>query len=211
MTIWVKSNSTGISSSVDTTIYLYYGNSDALDISNATDVWDSNYRSVWHLESTSDLLDSTTNDNDGTNNGASNDSSGQIGGALAFTGTSNDVDINNVADDIDTAEGTFSAWIKMDTSILTDNVNRGIVEVGDVSSLDDFIGFRMLAGDFMFRYRVGATNYQSTVSDLSGYDDWKHIVGVSVIEFARTSVALSPSVRTSVCVIGGNDSLLVTA
>ena len=75
MAIWVKSNSTGIETDFDTTIYMYYGNSGASDISNATDVWNSNYEGVWHIHD--DFLDSTSNDNDGTNNG-STDSSAKI-------------------------------------------------------------------------------------------------------------------------------------
>jgi hypothetical protein len=63
---WVK---TDLSHTVNTTIYLYYGNSNATDGENKTGVWDSNYVGVWHLSELgtgvlADFLDSTSNNND---------------------------------------------------------------------------------------------------------------------------------------------------
>ncbi|MCL5667081.1 MAG: DUF2341 domain-containing protein [Patescibacteria group bacterium] len=50
---WVKTN---LSSSSDTVLYLYYGNSSAPDMQTVdpvkTAVWDSNYKGVWHLGET---------------------------------------------------------------------------------------------------------------------------------------------------------------
>jgi hypothetical protein len=43
---WVK---TDLSGSVDTNIYMYFGNSDATNQQNAAGVWSSNYVGVYHL------------------------------------------------------------------------------------------------------------------------------------------------------------------
>ncbi len=56
-----------LSTSVDTVIYMYYGNSGASDQSNKTGVWNSNYKGVWHLSEdpgavgTDGIQDSTSN------------------------------------------------------------------------------------------------------------------------------------------------------
>jgi len=57
-----------VSSSADTDIYMYYGRSDAADGADPENVWDSNFKLVMHM---GNVLDSTSNDNDGTNYGAS--------------------------------------------------------------------------------------------------------------------------------------------
>jgi Bacterial Ig-like domain (group 3)/YDG domain/Concanavalin A-like lectin/glucanases superfamily/Domain of unknown function (DUF2341) len=44
---WV--NVPGLSASADTILYLYYGNSTTTNQENATRVWDSNFKAVWHL------------------------------------------------------------------------------------------------------------------------------------------------------------------
>src|SRR3989344_5660578 len=58
---WVEVPS--ISASANTTVYIYYGNASAADQSNATGVWDANYKGVWHLPdgTTLNLTDSTSN------------------------------------------------------------------------------------------------------------------------------------------------------
>ena len=55
------------SSTSDTEFYCYYGKSDASDGADGENVWDSNYALVHHMGA--DCLDSTSNDNDGTNSG----------------------------------------------------------------------------------------------------------------------------------------------
>jgi len=64
---WVKVPA--LSSSVDTTIYMYYGDATASH-SNDTDTWSNGFAGVWHMqEATGNLNDSTVNGNDGTTNG----------------------------------------------------------------------------------------------------------------------------------------------
>jgi len=65
---WVNVNS--IYGSVNTTLYMYYGNSAAANQQNPSNVWDSNYIMVQHLNETGNTYnDSTSNDNDGANTG----------------------------------------------------------------------------------------------------------------------------------------------
>jgi len=80
-----------LSHDYDTSIYMYYGNSSATEpAANSTygsqNVWDSNYKGVYHLNDPTNPLDSTSNDRDGTNNGATA-TTGKSGGAGYFDGT----------------------------------------------------------------------------------------------------------------------------
>jgi len=61
---WVKVPS--LSSSIDTVIYVYYGNSSVGSQQDVNNVWDSDFVMVQHLEEASgNVLDSTTNGNNG--------------------------------------------------------------------------------------------------------------------------------------------------
>jgi hypothetical protein len=56
-----------ISSTVDTVIYLYYGNSSAVNQEDTVNVWDSHYLGVWHMnETTGEITDSTSYNNNFT-------------------------------------------------------------------------------------------------------------------------------------------------
>ncbi len=59
-----------LSSTVNTNLYLYYGNPTASDQQDINGVWDSNFIGVWHLDESGggtydEFADSTANDNDG--------------------------------------------------------------------------------------------------------------------------------------------------
>ena len=118
MVAWVKVS--GLSSSADTDVYMYYGNSGAGNQENATFVWDSNYQMVQHLEETTGganaIQDSTSNTNHGTdNNSLTLNAAGKINGADGFDGSD---DYISVADsnslDI-TGNITLEAWVNPTT------------------------------------------------------------------------------------------------
>ncbi|MCK5683522.1 DUF2341 domain-containing protein, partial [bacterium] len=60
---WVKSD---LLSATDVDIYLYYGYASASDQQDVVNTWDTDHKGVWHLNSSSDAPDSTSNNNDGT-------------------------------------------------------------------------------------------------------------------------------------------------
>ncbi|HWR27944.1 MAG TPA: DUF2341 domain-containing protein, partial [Candidatus Thermoplasmatota archaeon] len=72
-----------LSSSQDTSLYMYYGNPLCNNQETPLGVWETNYQGVWHLND--DVLDSTSHDNDATNHGSIN-TSGQIGKGRFFDG-----------------------------------------------------------------------------------------------------------------------------
>jgi len=75
-----------LSSTQDTTFYMYYGNPSAQNQQNPNGVWDANFTMVQHLDETGvSRFDSTTNKNNGTAYGVSK-GLGKIDGADVFNG-----------------------------------------------------------------------------------------------------------------------------
>lgn len=108
---WVRLPS--ISSSVDTDFYMYYG--DGVDHSSEytpSATWRSEYEGVWHLND--DFLDSTANNNDGTNSG-SGDIAGQIADGQDFDGINDYIQLQYASLPI-VAYQTMTAWVKCDLS-----------------------------------------------------------------------------------------------
>lgn len=117
--VWV--NITSLNSTIDTLLFMYYGNSNCNSQENAEGVWDSNFKLVQHLEETSGThYDSTINDNDGSpHNGVNQTGIGTIDGADSFDAVD---DYINCGTDLSlepgTGDFTFEAWIKrLDTDI----------------------------------------------------------------------------------------------
>ena len=84
-----------LSTTIDHTIYIYYGNSTAnlLSQQNPTAVWDSNYAGVWHLGNGTTLSanDSTSNGYNGTATAGMAAGAGKIGGGAKYP-VSNTID-----------------------------------------------------------------------------------------------------------------------
>jgi len=123
--VWV--NVTSISSSVDTRFLMYYGNGDATDNQDATNVWDANYLGVYHLNesSGSTCYDSTGRSNDGTYKGdLPTRVTGQVGYGQDLDGTGDNVSLPSgvhaptvatyeiwfEADAINTIEHLYANW-----------------------------------------------------------------------------------------------------
>jgi len=89
----------------DTVIYTYYGNAAASNQQNPGGVWDSAYRGVYHLKETltsagQTVADSTANAFQGLSVGSwsgSQQTGGKVGGGLLFNGSSDSVDLKNLA------------------------------------------------------------------------------------------------------------------
>lgn len=111
---WV--NVTSLSSTVDTIIYMYYGNLLCETMENSTGVWDRDYRMVQHLEETSGMCyDSTVYGNNGTSSGGVNqDIQGMIDGADDFDGNDDSINCSNDGSLAITEKISLEVWIKPD-------------------------------------------------------------------------------------------------
>ena len=86
LTTWV--NVTSLSSSVDTSIYMYYGNSGAANQEHVTATWHSNYVGVWHMNDASTQVTDSTNNQDGSpSSSPTYGVHGRVGDCVDFDGT----------------------------------------------------------------------------------------------------------------------------
>lgn len=116
-----------LSSSVDTEFYIYYGNSGASDYATddtygAENVWNSNYKAVFHLQEEVNTVangykDSTANGYHGTGvSMALTAPAGKLAGKCQdFDGVADYIELGDVLD-LGTNDLTISAWIHLDTT-----------------------------------------------------------------------------------------------
>ncbi|GAF97033.1 unnamed protein product, partial [marine sediment metagenome] len=116
LVFWVKILS--LSSTSTTTFYIYYGKTGVIADPSTTDTWDANYVMVQHMTGTGNIIDSTSYNNDGTENGTSNEVDGKIGKAREFDGSTDYFTIASVGgSSLDFKGGTsftFESWIYPD-------------------------------------------------------------------------------------------------
>ena len=116
---WV--NITQVSSTTNTSIYMYYGNNLCTsNRENAADVWDSNFISVWHLNETctdsGTHYDSTSNNHILTFHGETSNAStvGIANGADTLDSENNEYMSANHHNDYNLSGFTIECWVTLD-------------------------------------------------------------------------------------------------
>lgn len=165
------------SSTSDTEFYCYYGKADATDGADPTNVWDSNYELVMHMDSS--LEDSTSNGNDGTNSGTTAGIAGD-GHYRSFDGTDDYVGVPDVLGGLTNA--TVEVFLKHGT--LTDDDD--ILVRGEHNINQPFV---------LWRDEAATDHYQFIITDAAG-----HTSGV------QTSSAVPTTNPTVLAVVFQGDS-----
>jgi len=136
-----------LSSSSDTVIYMHYGNSGQIfPTENPSGVWDDNYTGVWHLND--DLLDSTSNDQDGINGGSTN-ASGMFADGQEFDDT-NYVYVPDFSSTIINSTLTLSGWVNASTP---DGSHDGYFGIRNGVDADFYVLRRSSGTEMEFRLR----------------------------------------------------------
>jgi hypothetical protein len=164
-----------LSSTEDTQLYMYYGNSAATNQENAQAVWDSNYVMVQHLDETSGThYDSTSNGNDGTAfNLASQNTTGKIDGADEFDATGDLIDVGIDASlDVFGPAQDFSIflWVKRDTL-----QTAGFFSSGSSGSNGIFFGSASANEDDLKFMSINNTVQIDSTTDVIGDTEWHHV------------------------------------
>ncbi|KKQ41038.1 MAG: hypothetical protein US58_C0006G0017 [Candidatus Magasanikbacteria bacterium GW2011_GWA2_37_8] len=114
LTAWVKIPN--LSSSADTSIYLYYGNNAVTENLETADTWSNDYVMVQHLSDTAGpALDSTNNLNHGLLTGVTLDATGKIARAGSLNGSSDFITVAT-STSIQTNNLDVSLWFKRNTT-----------------------------------------------------------------------------------------------
>ncbi len=108
--MWVRFPT--LSATVNTEFYIYFGNSSISTDPSSTNVWDSNYKMVLHLNG--DFDDASGNGTDGANTGTIS-TTGQIGLARDFDNTSDRITVaDNGVSPLDISGNiTISFWVRI--------------------------------------------------------------------------------------------------
>jgi MSHA biogenesis protein MshQ len=146
-----------LSSTVDTPITMYYGNSGCGDQQSVPDVWDVDYLMVQHLNQGS-VVDSTANGNDGGVYGSVVAAQGKVGGAFDFSGGY--VSLPRVC--TSQTQFTFSAWIYPRSGARY-----------FISQWNGDGAFLQVAGNAVIQLYVGGAYVQQRVS----MNQWQFVVG----------------------------------
>lgn len=114
---WVEIPSVATSTVASTTFYMYYGNSNASDISSSTAPWDANFVGVWHLKDdpdTSTVQESTINNYDGTKGSAANPNEvdGKIAKGQNYDAVTETIQMGDVLDFEYNQSFSVEAWGK---------------------------------------------------------------------------------------------------
>ncbi len=163
---WVKIPS--LSSSVNTVIYMYYGNASATSQQDVAGTWNSNFKGVWHLNST--FTDATSNGNNGTNTQTTN-VAGKIANGSGFNPTNGDgADYITVTGLLGSPTSyTLSAWANL---ITIDPNAAEIISLGDYSVLR----YDVSNGKVNGVGQVGAATWVTTTSTTNYATGWHYVV-----------------------------------
>ncbi len=176
--IWVRIPT--LSHTVDTVIYIKFGNSSiSTDQSNKHAVWDTNYKLVSHLGSPTslNLSDSTSNSNNGTNNGGTAVAGIIIGGVDLVGASSEYIDYGNAGSlSFIQDNQTIEAWIYIPAA---QNV-KWVLFKGIQGAVPN-TGFYITNASSSLQVNYRTTNSFGNPDDLGSgnltFNNWHYIVG----------------------------------
>lgn len=196
-------NAPSISSSTDTTFYMYYGNALASDYATsdpfgAENVWNDSFEAVYHLSETgSTYVDSTSNNNDGAGEGTDPSLvTGKIGGGQSITAGRIDIGTGITSGINSAGEYMLSAWVNHNTSvgdqaIISQYDNAGdILFWGDTDGAGD--GYCHFNGTYM-PSNCADTNvqtpgtWQQVVARYDGANGYVYVNGAAIGSGAQAS------------------------
>jgi len=181
---WVKIPS--LSATIDTKIYVYYGNANA-PASSPELVWTEKYVAVYHLHqdpgpgTAGDIRDATANHRDGTAEPGmepANSMAGQIGRALELDGVTDFIDVPAVTDMGNAF--TISVWMNLAN---VGQIRSLLSNSSDGSNTDGFRFFVNTNGMADRRIRFETGNGGASDSAVTGANaitsgQWAHVVAI---------------------------------
>jgi hypothetical protein len=195
---WVQVS--GLSSTQNTTIYMYFGISSTFDQSYPSGAWDSYYTGVWHMKDdpdTSHVPDSTSYYNNGTKRGAAEPAvtnSGRVLSAQTYDGSNDRINAgsDSSVDNLFASGGTIEAWI-YPTGWGESSYGR-IADKGSSTGWKYYLNnIEMSGGISFFHYSSsgadGACQWNTQSSTIS-LSTWQHIV----LTFDKSSISNNPKI-----------------
>lgn len=172
---WVKIPS--ISSTANTDFFIYFRSLDTDDGADPTNVWDSNFKGVWHMKdlTTSTIEDSTSNNNDGTKKAANEpiQVDGKIAKAQSFDGTDDYITAPDSSSLDITGSITLEALVKPDT---VSGYRTFIIKGRTSSSVENTnYALRQYTDDLNFYYGYNTLWHVYAVSNQFSVGNWYYV------------------------------------
>ncbi|MCG8696691.1 MAG: DUF2341 domain-containing protein [Bacteroidales bacterium] len=175
--VWV--NIPSLSTSADTDIYMYYGNSSISADGSSESTWNPDFEGVWHFHD--DFEDRTSNTNNATNNGSTN-AVGKIGDCQSFASAS--LQSVTIPDDasLDFGDEDFAIelWFR---TIGSGNFAQHLVSKGSTISTSDvmYTVFTVengigVNGELRLKINDGTNNVIATSPSTYLDTTWHHLV-----------------------------------
>lgn len=178
-----------ISSGVDTVFYIYYGNTgvsqpSASSTFGSESVWDSSAIVIQHLNedpsgSAPQILDSTSNNNDGTSAGSMTTGdliNAQVGKGLNLDGTDDNVNSGDIGALEGIGEITVSLWFKPDATGVTNNNKQLLSKWGTGTSW--LVGYRNANANILWwNVNTGVNKQILSTTAISDTSKWYKIDG----------------------------------
>ncbi len=209
-----------LSASVDTSIYMYYGNPSAADQSNKTGVWDANTLGVWHLKedpsgTAPQMKNSTSNASiDGTTTGtwtSSQQVTDQIDGSLNFNGTDDYLDAGTSSLLNPSNDMTLETWVKF-----SQIKNLTLFQKGNTAPPYKSYQLRYNRdyNRFDFQYYDSAqTDITNSANYIPNVNTWYHLVvvrsGTGFKIYINGTDSTSTAVTTSNSIFSSNSALAI--
>ncbi|GLZ30154.1 hypothetical protein Lesp02_23440 [Lentzea sp. NBRC 105346] len=207
---WVQVPS--LSSTVDKTIYMYYGNASAANQQNVSGTWRSEYKGVWHLSQSPtatapQFKDSTSNANHGTNQGsmpAGSQVAGKINGSITLDG-SNDY-ISTAVQQTNPQSFTIEVWVKTTSLLGKPIVNFEDIQTGSTAT-NNYDRVIYIGTDGKPRFVLWDGNADTAVGPTSIADNqWHYLVATytgTTMNFYVDGVAVTPVTSNNAQVYNG--------
>jgi hypothetical protein len=169
-----------LSSTEDTLLYLYFGNSSAMNQEDVEGTWDSNYVMVQHLDETSGThVDSTVYNNDSNDVLVTDqDAAGSINGADEFNGADDYVRVPDAAT-LQFGEGSFTAEAWIHPHSIPDTGGARIVNNRGTGVGGSYPGWHFKIKDDTGNWRFG----DSGIDDATGPLNYKPYDGIATYPY----------------------------
>lgn len=179
--MWVRIPT--LSHTSDTIIYMYFNNSSiSTSQENATGVWDSNYKAVWHMDAPtgSNQSDSTSNGVTATQHNSPLQGVGEIGEGFTFDGLADYFSVSGTAVNI-TGDKTIEAWIDASSFSIDANGADPRVLINNIDGTNAYQIALDAAGGGTIGFAVNDSSGQHIIANQpNNISTWYHLVGTYV-------------------------------
>ncbi len=213
---WVRAN---LSSSVDTTITMYYGNPVVGPQENPKKVWDGNYAAVWHLgenavdeSNTAIHYDSTSGGYDGNQDGNAR-GTGIAGYGQAFDGTNDLINVTESEGLNPSGSLTISGWFYLSSPFSSSSSTSMLIMSKYFSSTNDmhialvgqdYSQFSVTTGSLVFKVENSNNQKYIWTTKSSWSAGWYHFsVYMNATNPSSNKIYINGAEDTSGVTVGG--------